>query len=412
MSVATTSKNDKGSFAQAVVDRLKAKGWPGQITYKPDDFSISLGVDKGASSLFLGNSYADWLAAADDDGRFRIVDRLVTVAFQTLASDDNQTFDKVAANILPAVRNRSYVENIWMAENAPDMKDMFKGASRPLADWLTVILTINSDASIATCTSKHLSDWGKGFDDVMAVAMQNLKAFKTQAFERQSGGFYLLSTDDAYDPSILLLPERISALPLKGQPVAIAVNRTCVVVAGSEDIAGLKAMAEFVEAEYPKDPRAISYLPLILTGNAWQPFTPATDTYAMIHRLRSLQSLTDYRGQMDIMNAYNTAIKREVYVGQLDAIQDGDKLVTWASLVSGIVTLLPISDVVIVAPANLKNPFVRKFSDLLTVAGSVPQEPDTWPPLYVFNDGLDHRLADFLRDKYPQPKEFPEIGKH
>lgn len=410
MSMETASKGlDKVTFGQAVVQRLKDKLWPGEIQFSIENFSITL-KDNG-EVLYLDSSYADWLAQPNEDGRRDVIDRLVNAAFDSKAAETKNSFADKAPDLLPAVRSRQYIENIRMLEGLGQMEG-FTQASRPLCDWLTVVLTVNGQASIATMSDKQLTDWGKSFDEVMAVAMKNLEKFQTQAFELQDGGFYLLPTKDFYDPSALLLPDRIAALKVKGLPVAIAATRSCMLVAGSDDLPALQAMATFAEDAYTKDPRGVSCVPLVLKDGKWAQYLPDRATYQMIYRLRNVSFLTDYRAQLQVMDAYNKKIDRQVYVGQLDAIQDGDRLVTWSSLVSGITTLLPISDVVIVAPADLKNPFARRFNDLMTVAGAVPQEPNTWPPLYVFKDGLDHRLADFLRDRYPQPAEFPDIGKH
>ena len=417
MSTGTASTGqDKVSFGNAVVQRLKDKLWPGEIKFSAENFSISFSDTRQV--LYLDPSYNDWLSKSTDDERQAVIDRLVDVAFEAKAADAKTSFADNAADLLPAIRSRQYVENIWMLGDAGQtgpagQKDAFAKASRPLCDWLSVLLTINAPTSIRTISDKQLSDWGKSYDEVMAVAMANLEKLKTQAFEMQVGGFYLLSTGDYYDPSVLLLPDKIAALKVKGLPVAVAATRSCLVVAGSEDPDALQQMATFAESAYVQDPRCISCLPLVLKDGKWAHYLPDRAAQPMIYRLRDIHFLSEYKAQAEMLNAYNKKIDREVYVGQLDAMHDGDHLmVTWSSLVAGITTLLPISDVVIVAPKDLKNPFARHFTDLMTVAGNVPQEPNTWPPLYVFKDGLDHRLADFLRDRYPQPSEFPEIGKH
>jgi len=398
---------DKTGFAEAVKKRLADRGWQRSVTYKPDDFSLSLGDN--SPTLFLSSSYTDWMAAGSDEARFQVVDKLVAIALDT-SDRENRTFAQVSADILPAVRSRAYYQNLWMTMDDTKPAD-FAGTYRSLADWLCTILTINTATSIGTIGKKELEDWGMSFDDVMTVAMKNLSTFKTPQFEKHKDGFHYLNGDDYYDPSMLLMPETFKALPLKGSPVAVAVTRTLVVVAGSDDFAALNAMAETVEAEFAKDPRAISYIPLILRENEWHVFEGGRESSPALDRLRRLQYLADYGGQLSLLEAYNKKTGRDVYVGQLDAIEDDGRLVTWSSLVSGIVTLLPMSDVVIVAPADLKNPFARHFSDVMTVAGNVAIEPDVWPPLYIFENGLGHDLANKLYDAYPQPKEFPDIGK-
>lgn len=406
-SISSDTGQDKITFGGAVVERLRDKGWHGDADFSPSDFSIKLGENKPV--LYLDNSYADWLAAPDDTEQAEVVDRLVRVAMETLAMPDELSFEATAPNLLPAIRSRAYIDNLWMAVGF-DRAHSFSHVSSPFCDALSIVLTINGKDSIATISPRQLKDWGKTFDEVLTVANANLKRFSLKPFERQDGGYYLLSSDDAYDPSVLLRPEIFEALELKGLPVAVAVTRACVVVAGSQDSLALKEMAAFVEAAYGADPRAISRLPLVLDKGEWRQFIPDRAGYPMIHRLRSLQHLTDCRNQLDILTVYYEKTGREVYVAEVDAIEDGEHLVTWTSLTDGIVTLLPQSDIVIVAPPEMKSPFARRFGDLMTVAGQMRLEPDTWPPRYVFDNGLDRQLADFLRDRYPQPQEFPDIG--
>ena len=54
---------DKVSFGNAVVQRLKDKLWPGDIKFSIDNFSITLS-DTG-EVLYLDNSYSDWVSQSD-----------------------------------------------------------------------------------------------------------------------------------------------------------------------------------------------------------------------------------------------------------------------------------------------------------------------------------------------------------
>lgn len=398
---------DKDSFAKAVLARFAARGWMDKLDYHADTFSIDLG--KGGIS-FLDNLYQDWLQAEDDAGRDRTVNALVTMAFDNLKRGDKAGFDDIKADLLPAIRNRQYIADLPMT--MPSLgKDLVQDAHLPFCDGMTIVLTINATASIGSVFRPQLTDWNKSFAEVMTIAMSNLRAFKKADFQKHNDGFLYLNTDDFYDPSALLMPEAFANLALKGDPVAIAVSRTLLLVTGSQDMDTLKAMADLAEQQYNSDSRPISLAPIILSNGRWQPFTPAVGTYPMVDRLRTLNALHDYGNQLQAMNAYNKSVGRDIYVGQLEAIEVEHGLMTWASLVDGIETWLPACDAVIMAPANLKNPFVRRFDDVLVVCGDVATVPDTWPPLYVFKGGLTHQQSETLQKNYKAPEGFPDVGK-
>lgn len=402
-----TTATDKDSFVKAVLARFAARGWMDKLDYRADTFSIDLG--KGGTA-FLDHLYQDWQHAEDDAGRDRVVNALVTMAFDTVKRGEASGFDDVKADILPAIRNREYIDDLWMT--MPSLgKDLVQNAERPFCDSMTIVLTVNAAASIGSVFKPQLTDWGKSFDDVMTTAMSNLRTFKKADFQKHDDGFFFLNSEDYYDPSALLLPEFFANLTVKGDPVAVAVSRTLLLVAGSQDMAALKAMADLAEQTFNEDSRPISLAPIILRSGSWQPFAPVAGSYPMVDRLRTINALRNYGSQLQAVNSYNKSVDREVYVGQLEAIEIEHGLMTWASLADGIETWLPVCDAVIMAPADLKNPFVRRFEDVLAVCGDVATVPDTWPPLYIFKTGLSHEQSESLRKSYKPPEGFPEIGK-
>lgn len=396
---------DKETFAQAVLAAFRAAAWRDKLDYDAADSTIDTGA---GGVLYLGNVYQDWLKAKTADEKQAQVTLLVRLATQGAQSGkDSNDFSKVSPNLLPTLRNRAFIENLWLVTGFP--QDYASLCSRPFCDELSVILTINMPESIAMLPPDQLKTWGKTFDEVMVTAMSNLRAFKKPDFQPLNG-FYILNSDTFYDPSVLLMPEAFQALTLKGEPVVVAISRTLVAVAGADDTAGMKAMAEFVEEQYPQDARPISYTPLILHQGGWKAVANAPETTPSLHRLQQLNRLTDYNSQQASLNAYNAKQGRDIYVGQIEAIEDNGRLLTWSSLVCGITTLLPECDVVILAPADMKHPFARRFTDVMRVCRGTSLEPDTWPPLHVFATGPSDDEIKQLRETCKAPSEFPDAG--
>lgn len=414
MDTATNSRRElsKEAFAQAVLEQFRSKGWLNALDYDAADFSISL--KSPATKLTLDASYKDWINANNDDARQQVVERLVSTAVGIAREDKASTdFSAVSGRIYPTVRSRTYIENIWMSVD-PKATDntWMQGAHMPLNDAITMILVIESDTSLAICTSTMLKEWGKSFQDVLPVAMSNLDKRALPQWTQIQEGLYKIQNDDDLICSGLLRPDLFAGLAIQGELTIAIPTRTAMFAVGSDAHAATRAFAENVENVFRNDSHALSCAPFCLRSGKWQIYDGAKDQRPSLDRLRTLRSIADYSDQLQILNPHLKAVGRNSYVGQLDAITDGDKLVTWASLVDGIETLLPECDIVIMAPADLKQPFDRRFKDVMTVCKDAVMEPNTWPPLYIFPNGLTKTQSLRLHQDYSAPPEFPDVSKH
>jgi hypothetical protein len=205
------SKEDR--FASAVMKRLRERGWPHPLKYDRLKFEIDIGGDE--NPIYLGNIFRDWLKfpKAERPGQ---LDNAVAFVFEIGADD---SWNAVSGKLLPLVRSRLLIESEM-------------GPSKVLAASLSSVLAIDRESSIATVSDGSLMEWGLTFDEAFVIAMDNLRSRSVSQFEKQDGGFYLSIFGDWHDASRMLLPDLFEGLDLLGDPVAIAIVREGVVVAG------------------------------------------------------------------------------------------------------------------------------------------------------------------------------------
>jgi uncharacterized protein YtpQ (UPF0354 family) len=401
------TKKEHDDFAAFVITHYKARGWTHSITYNQADFSLDLGNNGGW--VYLGNIYKDWLAAESEADKAKNIEILVNSSLYSEEQAKNKkTFEQIFPDILPAIRGRDYVENMWMAVNDRSMIAEMAAISRPFAESLSVMLVVNTPDAIGSITSDQLKDWGKTFDDVFPLAMDNLKRFKGIEFEAVQHGIYLLSSGDFFDPSALLIPSAFGKLDIKGDVMVVAVSRSLIEVTGSTDRGNHDLFARIVEGEYSEDVRPVSLMPLVLKNGKWYPADSAQGKYPAIDRLKTLHALNTYQNQKATLEEYFKKTGRDVFVATFDVIEDNDKLTSFSTLAANISTLLPQTDVVILAPTDMTVPLVRSWQDVMTVCKPVT-EPNTYPQRYVFPKGIEKDWADRLDREFEHPQGFPEL---
>lgn len=303
--------------------RARERGWPHKITYDRGDFRLDVGPKD--AMVFLQNVFKDW-SKADADGRRIEVDRLVSTMLENLENDEGDELDKVLPLLLPIIRNRRELESYWLNPSLGMDQARWSGAYRPLCDAIAVGLAIDRPSSLVHVDSRRLSQWGVPFDTLLDRAILNLRAISPASFEREPGGFYVSHYEDSYDCSRLLTPEMFDLLSLNGDPVAIAVARNGLVVAGSKDSSALLAMARFVEQQLEEATRPTSNVPLVRTNGQWVIFDPVEPELEPLRDLRAKQAIWDYDAQTEVLQEHCERTNRDVFVASVLAKRYGGRI--------------------------------------------------------------------------------------
>ena len=370
-------------FAKQVIRRLRDRGWTSEIEYDRDGFALFLGGEGG--TILLRNIYRDWSQAAPARKSDEL-DRATSFVFEPRIDND---FDKVAAQLLPVIRSRVQMENQWLDPSLRSDRNMFEEAVKPFCEALAIAVAVDHPSAISIANDEKLSKWARPLEEVLSIAIENLRARSPSRFDRTEGGFYLSSYNDYYDASRLLLPQLFQALPLRGDPIAVAVSRAGVAVAGSEDLEALDAMAAFVEAQVAQDSRPISYLPLILRRGEWQPCDLSGPGLAALDRLRIKQSLWDYAEQKALLDGHFERIGRDLFVATLSAMEHEGRPHSWATWTCEAVSLLPEAEAIVIRRDSASPMLVRGWADIVETCGPLRLEPGMYPRRYLVERAPD-----------------------
>lgn len=371
--------------------RLRERGWPHEVTYDPTRFALS--TSPGGDVLYLDAIYRDWLTYPRRE-RAAQLDRVISPVFEAgLVAG----FAEAAPRLLPAVRNLTDLQSVALDDD-PASLEIWQPYQR-LAGPLAIVLAMDLPNSIALVPRSKLEAWGQTFEDLLPTAIDNLVALSAVRFEQAPGGFYISNYGDGYDSSRLLMPELFHALQLKGDPVAVAITRDCVVVAGSEDIPGLTAMAEHVVRAFKEAARPMSYQPLRLHGDRWEPLT--TQIYDL-GELSVRQMVWDYGQQTPRLERFFVQQGIDVFVPPLHVVGAEGEAFTWTSWTESATDFLPKADGVGMTSASGQTIF-RQWADIEAVCGAFLEDAAYHPPRYRTPMWPDARGIARLEGEFTTP---------
>ncbi|MHB8872931.1 MAG: DUF1444 domain-containing protein, partial [Myxococcaceae bacterium] len=315
------------------------------VEYDARRFQLLVGPPGQVSNfLFLGNAYEEYCNVPKAN-RPVILQRYFA---QRLPGPPSK--DVALRNLLPRVRDRAYYTLLNLrlqAQVGPQPAEMHPVVipHRPLAHHFAVSLIFDLPTSVMDLAEERFTEWGLGFDEAYATALDNLKELSVQPFDQPRPGVHVSPFRDNHDPARLLLVDKILRLPVKGHPVAVIPNRDTLIITGSDDPAGLEEMADLAKVAL-LEPRASNPLALQLTPSGeWVPYLPAGRLpIDERYRLMAVQSLLrDYGEQKELLAASHEREGRDVFVATFSGVQDkqSGKVSSYCTWTEDVVTLLP-----------------------------------------------------------------------
>jgi hypothetical protein len=194
----------------------------------------------------------------------------------------------------------------------------------------------------------QLKEWGIGFDEVFEIGISNLLKGSTPKFGRDGAFFTGLWKDD-YDSSRVLIPELFAGLHLDGNPVIVLPNRLTLLVAGSNDGTGIRAMLTKAEEIMRAETKPQNPSPLIIQDGEVCDFevprtSPIFHNVQRAQRLAALEYCNDQKAQLDKLYSQKG---KDLFVAsyKLNMAKDGEysSFSVWSK---GVPSLLPETDTV------------------------------------------------------------------
>jgi uncharacterized protein YtpQ (UPF0354 family) len=257
----------KDRFAQMLMKRFRDRNCPWKLTYDPKAFTIDAGAEGG--TIYLANYFRDWHAYPASQ-RDAALDQIVSIHLNY--KDQPVDWQSARASVLPALRNFEALAELGHSNGI---------SMRPFAGDVGQLFVLDGPSTMALVTDSVFRDWRMDFDEVLAIALDNLRRLGEPQFQREESGYFIARYGDYHDASRVLLPEHLASLDLQGDPVALILSRMDLVVMGAEDREALNAAGEVIADAWPTITRPVSFIPYVCRGGVWSSFEGGDHAGAM-----------------------------------------------------------------------------------------------------------------------------------
>jgi len=372
-----------------MMSAIQRAGEPRQVVYDADEYRLQ---PKDTEAVFyLGNIYEDYCAAPEEN-RANMLRGFVRTWFSAPRElpDD---FEDLQPDLLPALRSRSFLENAaWLARAEGHAGNVWP--HQIVGEHLAVGLVYDLPEFMRSIQQEELDNWGVTFFEAMEAARQNLVEKGEVAIAALGKGTYVSATGDCYDATRMIYLDLVRRFEVDGDHIAMVPNRDWLIVTGSLDEDGLKAMLFVAEKELQKA-RSISGRAFRLSDDEWEPWMPGEDhpLYPRFNLLQ-LQSMgQDYGDQKEHLEKLHEKTGEDVFVATFNILQDKetDEVFSYAVWPNGVLTWLPKADKLAVLRSNDDKPELFDWDRVVAVAG------DLMTPLEMYP--IRYQVADFPGDE-------------
>jgi hypothetical protein len=311
---------NREKFARLVIAGIRRAGEQRKIHFDSERFCLRPDADE-VSLMNLTNVYAEFCAAAKDL-RPKLLSNLVRNWFadrRTLPA----TFGDVHPDLLPTVRSRTYFEFATLQLKLEGSRTAADYPQQILADHLAIGLVYDLPEAMRTIVAQDLESWGVTFYEALEAACANLRQKEDPVFVSPHEGVYLSATGDNYDASRLILIDMVHQFDVRGEMIAMVLNRDTLAITGSDYVDGLKIIVARARQALA-EPRPISTIALRLENDEWQEWLPPLD-HSLHHEfaLLRMQSLgQQYAEQKELLDEHYQRNGNQVFVATFSAARN------------------------------------------------------------------------------------------
>jgi hypothetical protein len=382
-------------FAQALMAHAQRSSFAHPMHFDADRARILTGAN-GDQIVNLANLHKQYRDAARAD-RPRFLEMCMAILRDTSLP---QRFEDVRANLLPAVRARSYAESLRLSARFAGTALPSTSAASLGEDVVTVIAVDDAD-SMSIVTAAQLDAWGVSFEAALDVALDNLRAILGGGFVRSPDGVMVGDWNDAYDSSRLLLSDVIHRAGIS-DPVAMIPTRDSILLAPAGDRRALLAMLALASTASQEQGRTVSAAMYHFRNGSAQTYMPEDEEVARgLAQLRQRYLAEDYAEQKTLLDDLHEKHDIDLFVASFMLAQDKHarhefSLCTWSE---GVDALLPKSDRIALVRFNDQGEAQRAgmydWDTVSAFAGHLmTPEPDTYPLRYRVRQFPDLTLLE------------------
>lgn len=324
-------------FAQALMAHAQRNSFAHPMHFDADRARILTGAN-GEQIVNLANLYKQYCDAARAD-RPRFLEMCMSLLRDT---SPPERFENARANLLPAIRARSYAESLRLPSLLAGTA-LSGTSAAPFGDDVVTMLVVDDANSMSIVTAAQLDAWGVSFDEALDAALDNLRAIPGGGFARGPDGVMVGDWNDAYDSSRLLLPDLVHRAGI-GDPVAMIPTRDSILLAPAGDRRALLAMLALASTAREEQGRTVSAAMYHFRNSSAEPYTPDDEEVARgLAQLRQRYLAEDYADQKTRLDDLHDKRDIDLFVASLMLVRDNHareefSLCTWSE---GVDALLP-----------------------------------------------------------------------
>ncbi len=376
-------------FAQRVIDAARANGFTGKARIVPGTQQIRFRdpVDRDkVFVLYLGNAYDDYVAA-EFEARPGVIARYLALGNMTPITD-------LASRILPKATPSRDVEARVL--NVLPMKLNGVLAGRRIGPTLALELAVDEPKQVRLITENDLAQAGLTEAEAFDHAIANLAARSVGTWKELRPGLLRSPWADYFDGARLAIPDLFRRLGVRGDPIVVAPNRNTVLVTGSQELAGLRAL-HGVATELMHEDRTLDLTPLRLAGDQWRPISDPD--LEMVQQAPSLLFLSSVQSALDwelLLDQLEPVVRARGLVLVRPETLRGPPLMTSAELPTCSGLALPQVDLLTFVHEG--NPTaIAWFKAALLLGPDLVLLDDVFPPMYEVRRGIRPEEITALR---------------
>jgi hypothetical protein len=386
-------------FAKLVMTEAKKAGIAESLEYDPKRFVLI----RGDQRTYLVNLFNDY-SQANAEHKKRILGNALALLRE---KKEDVSFEEAKSKVVAAVREQalfSFTALWWELEGGGKTEP--KVASEPISAWFARCLVLDFPEYVTMVSPEKLKTWGVSFDELFETGLAKLRNQTSPRFEKQPG-FYIGGWHDDYDSSRILIPEVFGPLDLEGEPVVCLPNRNLLLVTGSENQDGIKAMLKQAEEIVRTKSRPMNPAPLILKDGEVADFAVSGNSpiFNDVERAKKISALNYYQQQSENLTKLYEQKGKDLFVAGYTLNQrDPGGYESYSVWSKTIPTLLPETDLIAffdpAKPESQRKLGLAKWDDVMRIAGGLMLDTHMFPArFYVSKFPTDEQLAVVIQEQ-------------
>lgn len=263
------NNNDKSvkEFTKLYFDSLVSR-FPNAKFSIVDDSTIKSRVQENDLTISVDNAFREY--KSEPDSLQQVLSKYISVVSELFNPKEKIDIDR----IVPIIKPLEYLNGLReKAKNMGATKDI-EGVYEKYNDQLIIAYAQDSKSSIRYLLKDDLKTLSINLDSLRAIAARNLNKILTNIQRRSDNGVYMLTASGDYEASLILLDNVLTKenLPVNGDFVIAIPNRDLLLIAGSNDKAGIQKIKRIAAESFQTGSYQVSEYLFKWNGHKFEKF--------------------------------------------------------------------------------------------------------------------------------------------